>query len=107
MSMSASLPPKDGEPQRYRSAGASGYVPQKNNDKKFDFTKDPIEAYIDGEWVTANGTTLGADNGIGAAAILAVLEDDTLEQVLSKRFSQRPRRRVWTVRSAEERGAAR
>ena len=54
-------------------------VPQKNNDKKFDFTKDPIEAYIDGEWVTANGTTLGADNGIGAAAILAVLEDDTLE----------------------------
>ena len=54
-------------------------VPQKNNDKKFDFTKDPIEAYIDGEWVTANGTTLGADNGIGAAVILAVLEDDTLE----------------------------
>mgnify|MGYP000923276218 CR=1 FL=1 len=42
-------------------------VPQKNNDKKFDFTKDPIDAYIDGEWVTANGTTLGADNGIGAA----------------------------------------
>ncbi|MEG2365534.1 MAG: aminoacyl-histidine dipeptidase [Alistipes sp.] len=54
-------------------------VPQKNNDKKFDFTKDPIEAYVDGAWVTANGTTLGADNGIGAAAILAVLEDNTLE----------------------------
>ncbi len=54
-------------------------VPQKNNDKEFDFLTDPIEAYIDGEWVTANGTTLGADNGIGAAAILAVLEDDTLE----------------------------
>ena len=53
-------------------------VPQKNNDKVFDFEKDPIEAYIDGEWVTANGTTLGADNGIGAAAILAVLEDKTL-----------------------------
>lgn len=53
-------------------------VPQKNNDKQFDFENDPIEAYIDGEWVTANGTTLGADNGIGAAAILAVLEDDTL-----------------------------
>lgn len=53
-------------------------VPQKNNDKVFDFEKDPIEAYIDGEWVTANGTTLGADNGIGAAAILAVLEDNTL-----------------------------
>ena len=53
-------------------------VPQKNNDKQFDFEKDPIEAYIDGEWVTANGTTLGADNGIGVAAILAVLEDKTL-----------------------------
>lgn len=53
-------------------------VPQKNNDKVFDFENDPIEAYIDGEWVTADGTTLGADNGIGAAAILAVLEDDTL-----------------------------
>lgn len=54
-------------------------VPQKNNDKTFDFSKDPIEAYIDGEWVTANGTTLGADDGIGAAAILAVLEDPTIE----------------------------
>lgn len=53
-------------------------VPQKNNDKQFDFTTDPIDAYIDGGWVTADGTTLGADNGIGAAAILAVLEDDTL-----------------------------
>jgi len=53
-------------------------VPQKNNDKKFDFTKDAIDAYVDGEWVTADGTTLGADNGIGAAAILAVLEDDSL-----------------------------
>ncbi|MBQ5903524.1 MAG: M20/M25/M40 family metallo-hydrolase, partial [Alistipes sp.] len=53
-------------------------VPQKNNDKEFDFLTDPIEAYIDGEWVTADGTTLGADNGIGAAAILAVLEDKTL-----------------------------
>ncbi len=54
-------------------------VPQKNNDKVFNFENDPIEAYIDGEWVTANGTTLGADNGIGAACILAVLEDNTLE----------------------------
>ena len=53
-------------------------VPQKNNDKQFDFLTDPIDAYIDGEWVTADGTTLGADNGIGAASILAVLEDDTL-----------------------------
>ena len=54
-------------------------VPQKNNDKVFDFEKDSIEAYIDGDWVTANGTTLGADNGIGVAAILAVLEDDSVE----------------------------
>ncbi len=49
-------------------------VPQKNSDKKHDFEKDPIEAYVDGEWVTANGTTLGADNGIGVAAAMAVLE---------------------------------
>ncbi|MCB8965167.1 MAG: aminoacyl-histidine dipeptidase [Bacteroidales bacterium] len=49
-------------------------VPQKNSDKAHDFTKDPIEAYVDGEWVTANGTTLGADNGIGVAAAMAVLE---------------------------------
>ena len=49
-------------------------VPQKNNDKKHDFEKDPIEAYIDGDWVKANGTTLGADNGIGVASMLAVLE---------------------------------
>ncbi len=54
-------------------------VPQKNNDKEFDFEKDAIEGYIDGEWVTANGTTLGADNGIGVAAILAVLEDNELQ----------------------------
>ncbi len=48
-------------------------VPQKNNDKKHDFEKDPIETIIDGEWVRANGTTLGSDNGIGVAAALAVL----------------------------------
>ncbi|MGE0078701.1 MAG: aminoacyl-histidine dipeptidase [Bacteroidales bacterium] len=53
-------------------------VPQKNSDKVHDFEKDPIEAYIDGEWVTANGTTLGADNGIGAAAAMAVLESTDL-----------------------------
>ncbi len=53
-------------------------VPQKNNDKKHDFEKDPIEAYIDGEWVKANGTTLGADNGIGVASMLAVLESGEL-----------------------------
>nr|WP_250885766.1 aminoacyl-histidine dipeptidase [Shewanella jiangmenensis] len=48
-------------------------VPQKNNDKVHDFTKDPIDAYVDGEWVKARGTTLGADNGIGMASALAIL----------------------------------
>ncbi|MDW6017886.1 aminoacyl-histidine dipeptidase [Vibrio plantisponsor] len=48
-------------------------VPQKNEDTDHDFTKDPIHPYIDGEWVTAKGTTLGADNGMGMAACLAVL----------------------------------
>ena len=49
-------------------------VPQKNADTDHDFTRDPIKAYIDGDWVTAEGTTLGADNGIGVAAAMAVLE---------------------------------
>jgi dipeptidase D len=53
-------------------------VPQKNNDTKHDFEKDPIQPYIDGEWVRAKGTTLGADNGIGVSVALAVLEDKTL-----------------------------
>ncbi|MBR9726446.1 aminoacyl-histidine dipeptidase [Shewanella intestini] len=48
-------------------------VPQKNADKEHDFETDPIEAYVDGEWVKAKGTTLGADNGIGMASALAVL----------------------------------
>ena len=54
-------------------------VPQKNSDKEFNFETDPIEAQVDGEWVTANGTTLGADNGIGVAAAMAVLESGTLK----------------------------
>ena len=54
-------------------------VPQKNNDTVHDFTKDPIQPYIDGEWVKARGTTLGADNGIGMASALAVLADDSLK----------------------------
>ncbi len=51
-------------------------VPQKNEATVHDFQKDPIKAYIDGEWVTAEGTTLGADNGIGMASALAILESD-------------------------------
>ena len=55
-------------------------VPQKNADKVHDFEKDPITTKVreDG-WLTADGTTLGADNGIGAATALAVLADETLE----------------------------
>lgn len=49
-------------------------VHQKNNDTLFDFDKQGIEMYVDGDWVKANGTTLGADNGIGVAAIMAILE---------------------------------
>ncbi len=54
-------------------------VPQKNNDTVHDFTKDPIQPWIDGEWVKARGTTLGADNGIGMASALAVLADESVE----------------------------
>lgn len=53
-------------------------VPQKNSDKVHDFEKDPIETQIVDGWVKAKGTTLGADNGLGAAAAMAVLEDNTL-----------------------------
>ena len=53
-------------------------VPQKNSDKKHDFEKDPIETIIDGEWVRANGTTLGADNGVGVAAVMAVLASNDI-----------------------------
>ena len=53
-------------------------VPQKNSDKDHDFTKDPIETIIDGDWVRANGTTLGSDNGIGVAAAMAVLASKEL-----------------------------
>lgn len=53
-------------------------VCEKNSDVEHDFMKDPINTYIDGDWVKAKGTTLGADNGIGMAAALAVMIDPTL-----------------------------
>jgi len=53
-------------------------VPQANSDSNHDFLTDPIDAYVDGDWVTARGTTLGADNGMGVAAALAVLAADDL-----------------------------
>src|SRR3989339_1118430 len=51
-------------------------VCEKNKDTKHDFTKDPIKLVRKGEWIAADGTTLGADNGIGAAAALSVSQDD-------------------------------
>lgn len=54
-------------------------VPQKNSDVKHDFLKDPIDAHIDGDKVKARFTTLGSDNGIGAAAAMAVLADNSLK----------------------------
>ena len=54
-------------------------VPQKNNDTVHNFETDPIQTYIDGDWVKAKGTTLGGDNGIGVAAIMAVMEDKNLK----------------------------
>ena len=53
-------------------------VPQKSNESTHNFETDPIQTYVDGQWVKAKGTTLGADNGIGVAAIMAVMEDKTL-----------------------------
>ena len=49
-------------------------VPQKSPESTHDFVTDPIEPWIDGDWVRARGTTLGADNGMGVAAIMAVME---------------------------------
>lgn len=54
-------------------------VAEKNGDVEHDFLTDPIQAYVDGDWVKAKGTTLGADNGIGVAAALAVMADNSLE----------------------------
>ena len=54
-------------------------VCEKNNGTEHDFENDPIETIIDGEWVRANGTTLGADNGIGIAAELAVLASEDIQ----------------------------
>ncbi len=53
-------------------------VHQKNSDTVFDFDSQGIESYIDGDWVKANGTTLGADNGMGVAATMAVLSSNEI-----------------------------
>ena len=54
-------------------------VPQKVDESSHNFETDPIETYIDGEWVKARGTTLGSDDGMGVAAIMAVMESKDLE----------------------------
>ena len=54
-------------------------VPQKTPESTHNFETDPIETWIDGEWVKAKGTTLGADNGMGVAAIMAVMEAKDLQ----------------------------
>lgn len=75
-----------------RKAGSAGYenadtiilqghhdmVCEKEEGLDFDFTRDAIQPYVDGDWIRAKGTTLGGDNGIAVAMILAVLADDTL-----------------------------
>lgn len=54
-------------------------VCEKNKDKDFDFENDAIETYVDGEWLKANGTTLGADDGIGVAMQMAILKSNDIE----------------------------
>ena len=53
-------------------------VHQKNSDTNFDFDTQGIEMFVDGDWVRAKGTTLGADNGLGVATIMAILESDSI-----------------------------
>ena len=59
--------------------GHMDMVPQKTSDTVHDFLKDPIQTVIDGEWVTAQGTTLGADNGMGVAMAMSVAEDKSVK----------------------------
>lgn len=59
--------------------GHMDMVPQKNSDTVHDFLTDPIETWIDGEWVKAKGTTLGADNGLGVALAMSIAEDKSSE----------------------------
>ncbi|MBD5220760.1 MAG: aminoacyl-histidine dipeptidase [Bacteroidales bacterium] len=58
--------------------GHQDMVAEKRGDKEHDFLNDPITTIVDGDWVKADGTTLGADNGMGVASGMAVLLDDTL-----------------------------
>jgi dipeptidase D len=60
--------------------GHTDMVGEKNSGTEHDFTKDPIRLVRDGEWIHADGTTLGADNGIGVVCALAIMEDKTIER---------------------------
>jgi dipeptidase D len=59
--------------------GHMDMVWQKTPESKHDFTKDPIQLIRDGDWIRANGTTLGADNGIGIALMMSLVEDDSVK----------------------------
>jgi len=59
--------------------GHTDMVCEKNNDTVHDFDKDPIKLIVDGEWMKADGTTLGADNGIGVCCALALMDDKTTD----------------------------
>ena len=59
--------------------GHMDMVPQKVKESNHNFETDPIETYIDGDWVKAKGTTLGSDDGMAVATIMAVMEDNTLK----------------------------
>ncbi|MBR3478804.1 MAG: aminoacyl-histidine dipeptidase [Bacteroidaceae bacterium] len=59
--------------------GHMDMVCEKRSDRVIDFENDPIETFIDGEWMRAKGTTLGADDGIGVALAMAILTDDTIK----------------------------
>ncbi len=58
--------------------GHTDIVCEKNNDYEHDFEKDPLKLYIEGDYLKAEGTTLGADNGTAVCYMLALLEDNTL-----------------------------
>ena len=70
-------------------------VCEKNKDKEFDFEKDVIKAYIDGDWVKADGTTLGADDGIGIATQLAILASNTISMALLSVYLPLTKRRGY------------
>ena len=71
----AATPGKEGRPGVVLQSHVD-MVPQANAGTRHDFAVDPIRPRVEDDWVVATGTTLGADNGIGAAAMLALMEDD-------------------------------